>query len=61
MNSLEIVEFRMNIENYIDTKGLPSEVVRMVLAEILGKVSAKVNTEISEQLKARAEQKEVAE
>lgn len=60
--SVEIIEFRNAIKNYVEDSPLPDEVKRMVLDQCLAEQSertlATVRSEIAEREKA-AEEKEV--
>lgn len=45
MTSLQLVSFKKNITDYIESQPLPKEAVRLVLKEILEDVSHKAITE----------------
>lgn len=55
MKNLEIREFKISIENYVNTTGLPTEVKRMVLKEIYDRVSAEADKSIIAEISERDE------
>lgn len=61
MNNIEIKEFSQAIANFVDGSGLPEEVKRMALQEILTRQEQKARNALMEEIAARdaAEQKEV--
>lgn len=63
MSNLEIREFSQAITNFVDSSGLPEEVKRMALQEVLTRQEQKVRdallAEIANRDAAEAKQKEV--
>ena len=61
MNNIEIKEFSQAITNFVDGSGLPEEVKRMALQEILTRQEQKARNALMAEIAARdaAEQKEV--
>ena len=57
MTSLELISFKKNIKDYIDTCGLPKEAVRLELKEIYEEVSK----EALQEAYAEAQEKEKQE
>lgn len=55
--NLKIREFKIVIENYINSNDLPPEVKRMVLREIYQSAEVAANAAISEELEAREKTK----
>ena len=55
MRSIDIIQFKYDLESYIKSSKLPAEAKRMVVAEIFKKISDEAYREVSEQL---AEEKE---
>ena len=53
MRSIDIVQFRCDIEGYIAQSELPMEAKRMVLVEILNKVTEQTRQEVSSQIEER--------
>ena len=53
MKSIDIIQFKSDIEGYIAQSELPMEVKRMALAEILGKVTNQTRQEVSSQIEER--------
>lgn len=51
--NLKIREFKVAIQNYVDGSGLPEEVKRLVLNEILAEQSQKALSAISAELEER--------
>lgn len=53
MKNIEIREFKLNLENYINNNSLPLEVKRMVLKEIYEDIEQKSNLAMMEEIKER--------
>jgi hypothetical protein len=53
MKSIDIVQFRCDLENYIRQAELPAEVKRMVLSDICRKVSEEASQEITKQIEEK--------
>lgn len=53
MKSIDIIQFKSDIEGYIASSELPMEVKRMALAEILGKVTNQTRQEVTSQIEER--------
>lgn len=53
MESIDIIQFKCDLESYIASSELPTEVKRMVLSEILKKVSESAYQEVLGQMKER--------
>lgn len=53
MKSIDIVQFKCDIEGYIAQSELPMEVKRMALVEILDKVTKQARQEVSSQIEER--------
>lgn len=53
MKSIDIIQFKCDLEGYIEAAELPMEVKRMVLSEILKKVSDKAYQEVLNQMKEK--------
>ena len=53
MKSIDIIQFKCDIEGYIASSELPTEVKRMVLVEILSKVTNQARQEVSSQIEER--------
>lgn len=63
MSNLEIKEFSQAITNFVDSSGLPEEIKRMALQEVLTRQEQKARdallAEIADRDAAEAKQKEV--
>ncbi len=63
MSNLEIKEFSQAITNFVDSSGLPEEVKRMALQEVLTRQEQKARDTLLAEIEARdvaeAKQKEV--
>lgn len=63
MSNLEIKEFSQAITNFVDSSGLPEEVKRMALKEVLTRQEQKARDALLAEIEARdvaeAKQKEV--
>lgn len=57
---LKIREFQTALEKYVDNTDIPSEVKRIIIADLLRKVEEKANTDIVAQF-AERESKKVSE
>ena len=53
MKSIDVIQFKCNLESYIDSVEMPTEVKRMVLADIFKKVSDKAYQEVMEEMKEK--------
>ena len=53
MRSIDIIQFKSDIEGDIAQSELPMEVKRMAIAEILGKVTNQTRQEVSSQIEER--------
>lgn len=53
MNTIDILDFKYTIQNFVDKNEFPAEVKRLVLKEIYDKVSAQASSEAMEQAKER--------
>lgn len=60
MTNLEIRVFSESIRNYVNTSGLPSEVKKMVLSDVLREIIQKAETELAAEIRER-DLKEVKE
>jgi len=59
MNSLDLISFKKNIKDYINTCGLPKEAARLVLKEIYEETSKEaINEAYAEAQKAETEAKD---
>ena len=50
VKSIDIKRFQISIEGYINDSDLPAEVKRLVLVEILQKISAQADAEIQAEI-----------
>lgn len=57
MKSIDIVQFKCDLTNYINTAELPAEVKRMVISDIYKQVTEEAKREITKQIE-EAEEKE---
>lgn len=58
--SLRIIEFRSSLAKYIESIELPSEVKRMVLAEIYTEVDKQMRAEVTQAITKREEKESKA-
>lgn len=56
MNSLEIREFDYTLRNFVKNNALPNEVKKLILASLVGEISALADEEIEKQLAERTAQ-----
>lgn len=53
MNTIDILDFKYTIQNFIDKNEFPAEVKRLVLKEIYDNISSQASSEAMEQAKER--------
>lgn len=53
MKSIDVIQFKCNLESYIDSVEMPTEVKRMVVADIYKKVSDSAYQEVMEEMKEK--------
>lgn len=53
MKSIDIVQFKCDLTNYINTSELPAEVKRMVISDIYKQVSEEAKREITKQIEEK--------
>lgn len=53
MKSIDIVQFKCDLTNYINTAELPAEVKRMVISDIYKQITEEARQEIAKQIEEK--------